>query len=162
MDGGIAARAARFVFLSDGTAQRRGLAPPEGVERVGWRLTAGNNRALGRSVRVFVGLAACREDARHTHLVAARATPSVTFDPVASTWSWQLALDGRVVAVGVHAYVRRVECQRGLAQFLAVLPHADPDGGIVRHVGPRALVGHLLDPAAAGASDDVVPAMGDA
>lgn len=170
---GAGSRTARFVFLSDsyarprpGSLQTAASAPPPpdvAATLFGWRLVAANNRALGRGPYTFAGLDACRDDAWRVHDSADRAVPALAFNAQLATWSWQVSVDGRPVGVGVHSYVRRAECHRGLVQFLAVLPTAKPADGVVRHFGPRALHGHLPYPDDGAVSAVLLPvvAMGE-
>jgi hypothetical protein len=63
----------------------------------------------------------------------------VSFDGTAGQWDWALRLDGRDVAVCVHAYQRRIECRSALDRFLRALSEARPDQDEIRELGPNAL-----------------------
>jgi hypothetical protein len=52
--------------------------------------------------------------------------------------------------VGAHPYLRRIECVRGLDQFLAAMRVADPQAGMLRHFGVRSLRAYVQQPDAAG------------
>jgi hypothetical protein len=135
-------RVARFVFLSDADARTLTTA------RYGWRLVAANNRPLGRGVRAEASLDVCRDAAQRVHEAATDAVAAVQFDPGRGHWAWRVALGGTTVAVCVHPYLRRVECLRGLEQFLAAVRLARPDDGVVRYFGPRTLRAYDAEPVA--------------
>jgi hypothetical protein len=59
-------------------------------------------------------------------------------------WTWNVTLENVPVAVCVHPYMRRVECLRGLTQFLTAVAAAEPSVGVVRYFGPHSLRGYLL------------------
>lgn len=85
----------------------------------------------------------CRADAQRLHrAVDELQTVVVTQDGM---WSWQASLADGPVAVCVHPYQRRIECVRGLSQFLAAARTTDPARGVVRHFGPHSLRGCLIE-----------------
>jgi hypothetical protein len=135
----VSRRGPRFVFLSN--ALRDGL----GEDRYGWRLVAANNRPLGRGIRVDGSLAECRAAAYRIHHEVAAAASTASIEVTGGQWQWSLALD--LEAVGMRPYFRRVECVRGLAQFVAAAVAADPAAGVVRFFGPNSLRGYESEPA---------------
>ena len=98
------------------------------VERLGpdgswyaWRLTAGNNRELGRSAGVFAEPGACLTAMAALPREIGRAVPCATVDDATGLWAWRLELDGRPVAVAARRYYRQRECQYNLAHFLTAV-----------------------------------------
>jgi hypothetical protein len=134
----------RFIFLTD-RSQRSvqrdaGSAPDLRLGgRVAWRMLAANNRPMGRSAMAFEGLDECFEAAMTLHRNVDCTTFAAVFRPESSRWGWSLLLDGERVAVSAHHYHRRIECLRGLRQFMGSLATAVPQIGEVRHIGPRSL-----------------------
>ncbi|MDQ1751111.1 MAG: hypothetical protein QOE71_2167 [Pseudonocardiales bacterium] len=94
---------------------------------------------MGRSAVAFEGLDECFEAAMSLHRNVDRTTFAAVFGAESSRWGWSLLLDGERVAVSAHHYHRRIECLRGLRQFLGSLATAVPQIGEVRHIGPRSL-----------------------
>jgi hypothetical protein len=90
-------------------------------------------------MRVSSSLAECRAAAFRIHEEALRMTPSVQFNPARGLWSWRVAVGESTMAVGVHPYLRRVECLRALDQFLTAAQVARPDDGPVKCFGPHSL-----------------------
>jgi hypothetical protein len=128
-------REPRFVYLSAESSV--GL-------RFGWRLLAANNRPLGRGPHSASSLAECRAAVALLWSNLRDVASAMLPDPRRGIWTWGVDLDGTIVAVSVHPYLRRVECGRGLGQFLAAAAAADPGKAIVRHLGiysPRELSG---------------------
>lgn len=148
---GPARREPRFVYLSDRFPEES----TDPAARYGWRLVAANNRPLGRGATVEASWDDClaRAAALHAALSAApelstatdRIGSAIVPDALHGVWSWRVVLDGELAAVGVHPYLRRVECARGLAQFVASAGAADPADGVVRHFGPHSLRGYEGD-----------------
>ena len=134
MAGGPAGREPRFVFLCDGRRDQR----PAG--RYGWRLVAANHRPLGRGMVATESLDECRSAAHLLHREVGRL--DLTLTSADGLWAWHAALDDIPLAMCVHGYARRVECARGLTQFLAAARIADPDEGVVRYFGPHSLRGY--------------------
>jgi hypothetical protein len=126
-------RAVRFVFLSNGTGRRLG----DG--QVMWRLMSANNRPIGSSARSFDDIESCRAAAQSLHEAADALQPSVHFDHTTGVWTWRMEHDGTAVAVCVHAYLRRFECLRAVAQFRTGAAEASPQDATVRHLGARVL-----------------------
>lgn len=140
-----ARREARFVYLSDRYPEDA-AAPGASY---GWRLVAANNRPLGRGPLVEASLESCRAQASELH-AALTADPdevraAILPDAARGVWTWRVALPGGPAAVAVHPYLRRVECARGLAQFVASAAAADPADGVVRHFGPHSLRGYRTE-----------------
>lgn len=140
-----ARREPRFVYLSDRYPEDAGA--PDA--RFGWRLVAANNRPLGRGPVAESSLEQCRVQATELHTALA-ADPdagraAILPDALRGVWTWRVVLDGRPAAVAVHPYLRRVECARGLAQFVASAAAADPADGVVRHFGPHSLRGYRTE-----------------
>ncbi|HEV7205467.1 MAG TPA: hypothetical protein VGN18_12720 [Jatrophihabitans sp.] len=126
----LARRRPRFIFLSNGVSED---------ERFGWRLVAANNRPMGRGIHAHDSLAACRAAATAIHRHRAGAATATAVDVARGHWTWRIGVDSTPSAVSVHRYLRRVECLRALAQFLAALELADPAAGVVRCFGPNSL-----------------------
>ena len=141
MTGTLMRRRPRYVYLCDATN------PDVPAAQFGWRLVAANNRALGRGVRVSTSLAECHAAAQRIHDDAALMTPSVQFNPARGLWSWRVAVGESTMAVGVHPYLRRVECLRALEQFLTAARTASPDEGLVKCFGPNSLRAYEAVPA---------------
>ena len=141
MTGTLVRRAPRYLYLCDAKT------PDVPGAQFGWRLVAANNRALGRAVRVSGSLAECRAAARRIHEDALRMTPSVQFNPARGLWTWRVSVGEAVMAVGVHPYLRRVECLRALDQFLSAARAACPDEGRVKCFGPTSLRAYEVAPA---------------
>jgi hypothetical protein len=129
-------REPRFVFLCDAPA-----AEPAGG-RYGWRLVAANHRPLGRGRTATGSLDECRAAADVVHRRVGDLQSVLTSQD--GLWTWQLSFGAEPIAVCVHPYLRRVECARGLSQFLAAARTADPDAGVVRHFGPHSLRGFII------------------
>ena len=135
-------REPRFVYLSDRYPEDASAQEA----RYGWRLVAANNRPLGRGPAAETSLEHCRAQAAELHRALTadpdRVPAVILLDTVRGVWSWRVSLDGAPAAVAVHPYLRRVECARGLAQFVASASAADPADGVVRHFGPQSLRGY--------------------
>jgi len=140
---GTAAREPRFVYLCDGTRDQQ----PAG--RYGWRLNAANHRPLGRGTLATKSLDQCRAAARLLHREAMNLEQAVASQH--GEWSWEVSLGDAAVAVSVHGYARRIECMRGLHQFLAAARVADPEAGVVRYFGAHSLRGYRVGRRATGA-----------
>jgi hypothetical protein len=147
-----ARRAARFIVLSEDVApsSTREREIDNGARLV-WRIVAANNRPLGRSATTFTAFDRCLEAATQLHLRADDARGNVTFDSASATWNWSVSIDGATVAVSVRSYVRRIECARALAQFMAVAREGVPVIDEVRYLGAGGL-GLSAPPRAAVAS----------
>ena len=125
----------RFVFL---TGEPSGLKPaPTGAARTraAWRMLAANNRSMGCSAAHFASLEDCYSAALRLHLYAANADYTIASLPGSSRWTWRVQLGGTTVAVAAHDYQRRVECVRGVSQFLAAAKTAQPRMDDLRHIG---------------------------
>lgn len=130
---------ARFVFISDEAARAAILESARPATRVGWRVMAANNRALGRSRAVYPSLSECRAAAAilHDRIDEVAALPSL--DDGVGHWTWTGRLDSTEVAVCVHPFLRRVDCARALRLFLAAVRASDPSTAELRYFGPMAL-----------------------
>jgi hypothetical protein len=135
----LSRRAPRFVFLSDG------MRSAVEAGRYGWRLDAANNRPIGRAIRAESSLAGCRAAAEVIHREIESPARSAVVVVNRGQWTWRVAFDGTPVAVCMHAYPRRVECVRALAQFTAAVVAAEPAHGVVRFFGPNSLLGYEPD-----------------
>jgi hypothetical protein len=140
MAGDAAGRKPRYVFLCDGVRGR------EPAGRFGWRLAAANHRPLGRARIAHTSLDECRADASRLRREWAALRSILATE--AGLWTWQLTIGAEPVAVCVHPYARRIECVRGLNQFLEAAGIAEPDEGVVRYFGPHSLRGFLFAEAA--------------
>jgi hypothetical protein len=134
--GGIpAGRGTRFIFIAD-AGHDRGSSDDVG-QRVWWRVTAANNRVLGRSARAFPTLADCRAHATALHDALDDVVTSLASD-ARGQWTWSAMLHADIAARSTRPFLRRIDCVRTLALFLAAARAADVDGGYVRHfVQPR-------------------------
>jgi hypothetical protein len=142
-------REPRFVYLSDAvprpaggvSARTRQPAP----SRFGWRLDAANHRPMARAGSVSASLADCVSAAALVRARIDEASVLVSAGGDRGLWAWRIEDEGVVVAVSPHAFPRRVECTRAYAQFRVALDQADPDRGVLRNFGPRALRGFDVD-----------------
>ena len=144
MTGTLVRRASRFVYLSD--ADERVMP----TARFGWRLVAANNRPLGRAVHAESSYADCLVSAQRIHDEVDRVETAVSFNATRGHWSWRASLRGEAVAVCVHPYLRRVECERALGQFLVAAGSTSPDEGVIKYFGPNSLRGYDSERAANG------------
>ncbi|MDQ2837483.1 MAG: hypothetical protein M3Y42_13700 [Actinomycetota bacterium] len=133
---------ARFVLLSDLPSRAVRPATDRPPSMVTWRLVAANNRSIGRATSVFLGVGECVDDiARLTEQVG-QSSASVQahtdgHSTAGSHWSWTVLLAGDPVAVSIHRYQRRVECERALRYFLDAVRLAPPVSQSVRRLGSR-------------------------
>jgi hypothetical protein len=134
-----ARRVARFEYLSDGAG------PGDPQANFGWRVLAANNRPLGRTVAITQSLADSRESALAIHHRVLDATTVIAPESARDVWVWRVSLDSVAVAVCVRPYLRRVECLRGVGQFLTAVRDASPEDGVLRHFGPRSLRSFVVD-----------------
>lgn len=114
----------RFLFVSWVDVERR-QAPDEWTpaanraEAVSWRLVGANNHELGRGPDFHRGHTACHSAVVRLRDGLDRAVPLVTMAAdAAGTWTWQLAMDDRCVAVAARTYRRQRECRDSLQLFL--------------------------------------------
>jgi hypothetical protein len=89
-----------------------------------WRLLAGNNRELGRSHAVFSDL-----ESVHTavaDLLGSRRllTGRHGLDPQTGAWTWTAGRGTTVVARSARGYLRAVEAEYSLLQFLDAIPRS--------------------------------------
>lgn len=129
----------RFVFL---TGEPSG--PGSGSNRstrAAWRILAANNRAMGCSAEHFVDLEECYASAVRLHLNAAAAEVTIAALPGIARWTWRVQLAGAPAATAAHDYQRRIECVRGVNQFLAAALAATPRVDDVRYIGASSLFG---------------------
>lgn len=122
----VPVREPRFVFVElDDDEPTDLLSDDDAGERVrwriGWRLVGRNNRELGRGAASFEAYEPCR--AAVLALQRASLEAAIAPDDV-SRWRWTLLVDDRPAAMCGRAYLRRVECEYGLDQFLAHVPLA--------------------------------------
>jgi hypothetical protein len=133
-------RSPRIIFVSDASPRTRHPRTDSMVPaRVGWRVIAANNRPLGRSATVFNSDHECQAAVGLLQDQLSDVVSSVLFDSVRGHWTWALLLGGTPVAVCVHPYLRRIECSRALAQFIAAIEVSEPEHERVRNLGVRAL-----------------------
>ncbi|MFF8376146.1 hypothetical protein ACF07V_08470 [Streptomyces sp. NPDC015661] len=88
-------------------------------EAVSWRLVGANNHELGRGPELHRGHAACSAAVTRLRAGLDRAVPHVAMTSADGTWTWQLAVDQRCVAVSARAFRRQRECRDSLGLFLA-------------------------------------------
>ncbi len=136
----IAPVGARFVLLSDQPSRivRAGTEKP--LKRVTWRLVAANNRSIARASGMFGSVTECAQDIAELSAQLDQAVASVSFQPgteasTASHWSWTVQLADRPVAVSIHRYQRRIECERALRYFLDAVRVTPPAPDSVRRLG---------------------------
>jgi hypothetical protein len=140
VDRGPRRTSAPFLYISNGDARSAWYEQVASSSiRVGWRVIAANNRPLGRSAEAFASLAECVTAATRLHREVAQAASSVLFDIADGHWQWTVLLADEPVAVCVHSYKRRVECERALRQFLEAVAEIEPAADEVRRLGPNAL-----------------------
>jgi hypothetical protein len=123
-------RGARFIFIAD--AVDGPDASDDVPQRVWWRVTAANNRVLGRSARVFGSLVDCRAHATALQDSVDDVVTALSSDS-RGQWTWSAVLHADVAARSTRPFLRRIDCVRTLALFLAAARLADVEGGDVRH-----------------------------
>jgi hypothetical protein len=104
-----------------------------------WRLMSANNRPIGSSVRVYDDVESCRAAASSVHSASDALKATTQFDHLTGTWTWRIAQRETPVAACVHTYLRRFECLRAVQQFVTGVAEAEPEEGVVRHLGMRPL-----------------------
>jgi hypothetical protein len=109
-----------------------------------WQILTANNRVVGRSAQLYPDLEACFEAALQMHLSADRAISTICSLPETNRWTWTVRVDEGIVAYPAHEYQRRVECVRGVGQFLTVAEGTLPKIDDVRHVGPNPFFGSTV------------------
>jgi hypothetical protein len=118
------------VYVPDWPGHGRPTPPtPEGnapvVHRwIAWRLLAGNGWEIARSADVFPDRSTCSAALAVLTRTIARAEWTTTRGVRPDAWSWEMALDGELVAVASRFYKLRRECESAVRTFLAVLPVA--------------------------------------
>lgn len=95
-----------------------------------WRLVGANSWELARSARVFANAAECERSVVELTEGISRCAAVLAHGVTPDSWSWELRLDGRVVAVAARLYALERECDYSLRAFL----------NAVRVVGPTLLV----------------------
>ena len=121
------ARSARFIVLSDREAPSANRDRELSIsQRLTWRVVAGNNRPLGRSLVSYAAFEECVAATVTLRQRVAELKPVVVFDHAEAMWRWTVTLDDTPVAASVREYSRRVECTRSLGQFLEILSSAPP------------------------------------
>lgn len=133
----VSKSAPRFIFLTDQALARPSRQQSTGASHVAWRLLAANNRAMGRSARTFDSIEACFESAIELHRRIQLANYVTSYSHASSRWNWAVQLDADVFAVNAHLYQRRIECIRGVRQFLEAVAAAPPIVNHIRHIGAR-------------------------
>ena len=104
-------------------------APPDGespaVSRwIAWRLLAGNGWEIARSADVFADRPSCRAAVVALTNAIDRAEWTTTRGVRPDAWSWEMTLDGVLVAVASRFYKLQRECDSAVRTFLTVLPVA--------------------------------------
>ncbi|MDQ1733619.1 MAG: hypothetical protein QOK10_3778 [Pseudonocardiales bacterium] len=127
----------RFIFLTDQAASRPARQGGDSAVRVAWRILAANNRAMGRSVGVFDSLEDCLAAASRLREEVETLTYAITSAAGTARWSWVVRSGGSSLAVSAHKYQRRIECVRGVRQFMTAIRVAVPSIHEVRHIGVR-------------------------
>lgn len=139
MGDGARRKEARFVFISDGSARVATAEADHPTTRIGWRVMAANNRALGRSAAVYSNLVECRSAALNVRRRVDEVIGLPSLDISHGLWKWAAQLDSADVAVCVHPFLRRVDCLRALRLFLAAVRKSDPNSAELRYFGPLSL-----------------------
>jgi hypothetical protein len=130
---GPARRSSRFDFI----AGVRPVAVADGSDSVWWRVSAANNRALGRSAVAFGTLADCRDHARSIQSRIDDLVPALASNG-RGQWTWSASLDKAPAARSARPFARRIDCIRTLALFLDAARGADVDGADLRRLAARA------------------------
>jgi len=91
---------------------------------IAWRLLAGNGWEIARSAHVFPDRRTCCAAVVALTGVIDRAEWTTTRGVRPDAWSWEMALDGELVAVASRFYKLQRECESAVRTFLAVLPVA--------------------------------------
>jgi hypothetical protein len=82
-----------------------------------WRLLAGNNREAGRGALSYEDADRCRIAVRA--LQAALDQTQATVRRTASNlWTWQLTLNGGVIAAAGREYDRMIRCEQAVEAFV--------------------------------------------
>ncbi|MEU8619756.1 hypothetical protein [Streptomyces sp. NPDC048623] len=84
-----------------------------------WRLVGANNHELGRGPDLHRDHTACSAAVGRLRAGLDRAVPQVTMGAGGGSWTWQLAVDERCVAVAAREFHRQRECRDSLRLFLA-------------------------------------------
>lgn len=135
-DATIVRNTPRFIFVSDQrVVSSWHEAPTREDVRIGWRMIAGNNRPMARSIRTFSTLADCAEHARTLCDRVDELTSAVLFNEADARWWWTVRCDEEVVAKCAVPAKRRIEAVRAVGQFLDVLRNAPQSPLVVRHLG---------------------------
>jgi hypothetical protein len=150
-------RGSRFVCISDRESSSGRSHGNSAEARIGWRLLAPNNRALGRSAATYDTVLACQEAAVLLHTAHALLQPSITVGSD-GRWSWSIGLDGTALATSASVYFRRMEVTRALHLFRETVATTEVRFDEVRDLGlhgPRSFrIGDLgpvtLTPAGVG------------
>ncbi|MFF3836546.1 hypothetical protein [Streptomyces sp. NPDC001930] len=101
------------------------------AEAVSWRLVGANNHDLGRGPDLHRGHTACHAAVVRLRDGLDRAVPLVTMAATSNgTWTWQLALDERCVAVAAREFRRQRECRDSLQLFLAAVIEGQVAAGV--------------------------------
>lgn len=95
-----------------------------GAGLVGWRLIGANNRELGRAANPNWSVDEARQAVREVQLAFDRSLTRLSWSTVEG-WSWQISLDGDVVAVSDRGYRRQRECAYSVELFRERLPTAE-------------------------------------
>ena len=98
--------------------------PPAAHRWIAWRLLAGNGWEIARSADVFPDRPACRAAIVELTRALDRAEWITTRGIRPDAWSWEMSLDGALVAVASRFYKLQRECDSAVRTFLSVLPVA--------------------------------------
>ena len=137
------------VYVPDWPGRGRPTPPvPDGelpaVHRwIAWRLLAGNGWEIARSAVVFPDRATCRTAIEALTATVDRAEWITTRGVRPDAWSWEMSLDGDLVAVASRFYKLQRECESAVRTFLSVLPAAllprdwsSSGAALPRQIGP--------------------------
>ena len=80
-----------------------------------------NNRQLGRSDSSFAATALCRSACLELATRIGECERLMEAGARNAAWTWQLRLDGRVVARATRSYLRRNECEYNLGRFVEAM-----------------------------------------
>ncbi|HEV7205466.1 MAG TPA: hypothetical protein VGN18_12715 [Jatrophihabitans sp.] len=102
---------------------------------VGWRMLSGNNREAGRGVDRFADESRCRSAVAMLQADTMSLYPRVRRS-TSRLWTWEIQVDGRLIATAPHAFDRMIRCEQSAAQFLTNFARAGVGLALV-HAGSR-------------------------
>lgn len=94
-----------------------------GLDGLGWRFVASNNRDVARSSEAFDDAVEAGADVVALRAAIGTCRASTYMDPQ-GRWRWDVRRDGARVAESSRWYYRRVECEGAMTQFVAACAEA--------------------------------------